>query len=146
MIERDFVNLRFELRHVLGFVANAEITYTGAVQAARVVVELDDKIREHATHPADLFRAVIATSQLVRRWGQLRQDYMAGSIRTVIDADIYIEAQEELARGNLPEEEAMRLTAIAYVANPCMGANSAMDVLSKLQAMYSDIHLQQPQE
>ena len=143
MIEKDSRILSLQLRDTLGFVANAKISEEGARRSAEIVVDLEEKIRAGYTHPADLFRAVIAASQLVARWGQLKWQLAGGSIRKVEDTETIMAIQEKFSGGNLPKDEIMRLTAISYVANPSLGANSAMDVLTRLQTEYAEIPLKQ---
>jgi hypothetical protein len=145
MVENDFHKISTEFRNIVGVVATAEITEDGAARSAAIIVELEDKIYRKTTKPVDLFRAVLATSQLIERWSQLRQHLVSGSISSINDMQTFKNVQEKFAKGNLPIEEIQRLTEVMYVASPGLGANKAMDVLRKLQAMYTDISLQQPQ-
>jgi hypothetical protein len=141
MVERDLRIIQKEFRDVAGFMATAEITEDGASRSAGIIVALEEKIFGEKTQPIDLFRATLATSQLIERWSQLRQHLAAGSISSVNDEETLKLVQEKFTGGNLPKDEIMRLTTITYVANPGLGANKAMDVLSKLRTIYADISL-----
>lgn len=141
MIERDFVSTQKEFRDIVGFVATAPISDEGANRSAGVIVELEDKIISKTTQPSDLLRATIAASQLVERWGQMRQSLAAGSISHIDDEDTLVSLKEKFAAANLPKDELMRLLTVTIVASPSAGANKAMDVLSRLRTIYADISL-----
>lgn len=144
MIEKDFRIIQKEFRDMVGFMATAEISEAGANRSAGIIVELEEKIISKTTKPGDLFRATIAASQLIERWGQLRQCFAAGIISNVEDGETLALLKEKFSAGNLPKEELMRLLKIACVASPSVGANKAMDVVSQLRTIYADISLQQP--
>lgn len=120
MGEKDLHTLQLEFRGFVGFMATAEVTEDGAMRAARIIVELDDKVREKKTHSTDLFRAAIAASQLIERWSQLRQHLAAGSITSDTDEETLTGVQEKFSAGNLPKKEIMRLITVAYVASPSL--------------------------
>jgi len=142
MAEKDLHTLQREFRNIVAPVATAEISEEGAARSAGIIVELDEKMHKKRTEPIDLFRATLSTSQLIERWSQQQQRLAAGSISSVNDVDTVRSIQEKFAGGNLPKEEIMRLTKLLCVASPSFGANTAMEVLSKLRGTYADISLQ----
>lgn len=145
MVEKDLYIIQKEFRDIVGPLATAEITADGADRSARTIINLQQKLREGKTQPIHLLQAAIATSQLIERWSQLNQHLIAGTIKEIDDAKTVGTILYKVAVGNLSEEEDMELSALVYVASPSAGANNAMDVLSKLRAIYPDISLRQPQ-
>jgi len=144
MVEKDLRIIQKEFRDIVGFTATAGISDAGAKRSAGIIVDLEDKILGKNTQAIDLFRATLATSQLIERWSQIRQSLVAGSISSVEDAETLELLHAKFSGGNLAKAEIMRLTKIAYVANPAWGANKAMEVLDKLRTIYADISLHQP--
>ena len=104
MAEKDLHTLQREFRNIVAPVATAEISEEGAARSAGIIVELDEKMLKKRTEPIDLFRATLATSQLIERWSQQQQRLAAGSILSVNDVDTVKSIQEKFA-GGLPSEE-----------------------------------------
>jgi hypothetical protein len=144
MAEQDFVDVQRAFRQTVGVLATAEITKQGAKNSADVIVDLEGKLIENKTQPIHLMQAAIAASQLIERWGQQNQRVASGSIMNVNDEETLALIKEKMSQGNLSKEENMLLTARMYVADPKRGANKAMEVFSKLRALYPDIPLAQP--
>ena len=144
MVEKDLRIVQKEFRDIVGFTATAKISEESALRSAEVIVELEVKVCENKTQPTDLLRAVLATSQLVEHWSQLQQRFELGLIPTVGNVKKFNSVHEKITEGNLPMEENMNLFKVAYVAKPSMGANKAMELLSKLRTIYKDIPIQQP--
>lgn len=141
MSERDLHVIQHEFRKRVGFIATAQITEVGAARSAGIIVDIEKRIHENATQPADLFLATLAASQLIERWNQLQQHVAAGSISSVKDTETLQMVQQKFSAGNLPMVEIMRLTKLSFVADPSLGANKAMEVLTELQNIYNDISL-----
>lgn len=146
MIEKSLYAIEEEFLNFVGFKAKAEISDKGALRSAGVIIELFEKVSEKTTQPSDLFRATIATSQLIERWSQQVDSFLSGAIPTVDNVEALLVLSEMFSSGDYPEEEMLRILKHACVASPKLGAQKAMAVLSDLRTIYSDISLQQPRE
>jgi hypothetical protein len=143
MVEKDFRIVQQIFRDVVGPPATAEISEEGALRSAGIIIDILHRIETRTTHPIDLLRATIATSQLIERWYQLRQRLVLGSISTINDEETIRTLKERYAGGNLTKEDMMQRTKMTWVANPAVGANKALEVLSTLRTLYPTIPLRQ---
>ena len=140
MTERDLPRVQQHLYDIVGFRARAEISAEGAIRSAGIIIDIEDAINMEATEPIDLFNAIIATSQLVERWGQIQYQWMLGYLSSVDDCNMVRQIQKR-KHGTHSTQEDTELRKEEYVARPAYAANKAMEVLTKLQTIYPDIPL-----
>lgn len=143
MIEKDFHVVQQKFRDAVGPVATAEISEEGALRSAGVILDIMHKIDARTTQPSDLMRATIATSQLIERWGQLRQRYVAGSIPRIDDEEIILQAHDMLTVPDVPLEVTQKMLTAVYVASPAVGAIKALEVFTTLRVLYPTIPIRQ---
>jgi hypothetical protein len=136
----SLVYLRTKFQELVGIRAPAEISPHGALDSAKKIVNLQEKLLLKNTKPIDLFTATVATSQLLQWCEQLQSQLVLGSRPSLEDRETLTQIKEKFSSGNLPSEEIKRLTALQYVADPKLGTVSAMETLEKLQARYPNVN------
>jgi hypothetical protein len=142
MIEQSGLRVsQQKFKETVGFRATTRISEKGAWESAGIIVELDELIISKNTQPIDLFKAVIATSQLLSRWDQLQKSYISGEIPYVINNEELFKIGERIKFGNLSKDEIKKLTQESYVASPERGVYKALEVLNILHDLYPEYRL-----
>ena len=137
----SLITLKDRFKSIVGFRAPVEISSPFALDAARRVVELDEKILTRQTTLSDMYISMISASMLLQWWEQINREVVSGQRSGIKDEATLLQISSQFSSGDLPKEEIKRLTALKYVADPQLGSNKAMNIFESLRKQFPEAPL-----
>ena len=139
----SLVDLKRQFKEIVGFRAPAPISKDGALRSAGIIVDVEEKLIKNKQSSPDLFRVVIATSQLLQWFDQENKKVISGDKNMPGNPERRNEIIKKFERGGNVEEELKELSQELYVVDPVLGAKKAMELLQTLHNKYPEVSLKQ---
>lgn len=137
-----FHDLKLRFHETLGFEATAKVSFSFALQSAERLFDIEARLVTGKDTPADLYSAMISSSQLLQWHEQVRQGITDPSSDAVMYSKPTLpQIEAALEKDNLSYERIRSLVTNQYVQNPPLGARRAIEIFFELREKYADVPL-----